>query len=195
MRQSYGVLGGCVGIALNVILFIIKLGAGLISASVAIVADALNNLSDALSSVITLIGFKMSASGRPPASLRARRIEYISALFVSIAILFMGIELVRTSFEKIVNAEPIVVSAISIIILCISILMKTWMYFFNRKIGKKIASQSMIATAKDSLSDAAATSAVLLGVIISHYTGYTLDGYIGLIVSAFILWTGYTIHS
>ncbi len=193
VRQSYGVLGGCVGIALNVILFIIKLGAGLISASVAIVADALNNLSDALSSVITLIGFKMS--GKPADRQHPfghGRIEYISALFVSIAILFMGIELVRTSFEKIVNAEPIVVSAISIIILCISILMKTWMYFFNRKIGKKIASQSMIATAKDSLSDAAATSAVLLGVIISHYTGYTLDGYIGLIVSAFILWTGYT---
>lgn len=107
-------LGGCVGIALNVILFIIKLGAGLISASVAIVADALNNLSDALSSVITLIGFKMS--GKPADRQHPfghGRIEYISALFVSIAILFMGIELVRTSFEKIVNAEPIVVSAIS----------------------------------------------------------------------------------
>lgn len=193
VRQQYGMLGGAVGIALNVVLFCIKLFAGLLSASVAIVADALNNLSDALSSVITLIGFKMS--GKPADRQHPfghGRIEYISALFVSIAILYMGIELVRSSFDKIMNAEPIVVTAASVFILVVSILLKTWMYFFNRKIGKKISSQSMAATAKDSLSDSIATAAVLIGVLISYFTGYTIDGYIGLIVSAFILWTGYT---
>ena len=193
VRQQYGMLGGAVGIALNVVVFCIKLFAGLLSASVAIVADALNNLSDALSSVITLIGFKMS--GKPADRQHPfghGRIEYISALFVSIAILYMGIELVRSSFDKIMNAEPIVVTAASVFILVVSILLKTWMYFFNRKIGKKISSQSMAATAKDSLSDSIATAAVLIGVLISYFTGYTIDGYIGLIVSAFILWTGYT---
>lgn len=192
VRQSYGVLGGSVGIFLNILLFIFKLCAGMISASVAIIADALNNLSDALSSIITLIGFKMS--GKPADRQHPfghGRIEYISALLVSIAILLMGFELVRTSFDKIMNAEPIVFTAVSVVILIVSILTKTWMYFFNRKIGKKIASQSMLATAKDSLSDSIATTAVLVGIIISYFTGYTIDGYIGLLVSAFILWTGY----
>ena len=192
VRQSYGVLGGSVGIFLNILLFIFKLCAGMISASVAIIADALNNLSDALSSIITLIGFKMS--GKPADRQHPfghGRIEYISALLVSIAILLMGFELVRTSFDKIMNAEPIVFTAVSVVILIVSILTKTWMYFFNRKIGKKIASQSMIATAKDSLSDSIATTAVLVGILISYFTGYTIDGYIGLVVSAFILWTGY----
>lgn len=193
VRQSYGMLGSSVGIVLNILLCSFKLFAGLISASVSIVADALNNLSDALSSIITLVGFKMS--GKPADRQHPfghGRIEYISALFVSIAILLMGVELIQTSFEKIINAQPISFSTASVVILAVSVLTKTWMYFFNRKIGKKIASASMSATAKDSLSDAAATTAVLLGIFISCYTNFAADGYIGLLVSAFILWTGYT---
>lgn len=192
VRERYGIFGGAVGIVLNIVLSAIKLCAGIISASVSVIADALNNLSDALSSVITLIGFKMS--GKPADKEHPfghGRIEYISALFVSIAILFMGVELVRSSLDKITSAEPIVFTPISVAILIISILAKLWMFFFNRRIGIKISSQSMAATAKDSLSDSVATFAVLVGIVVFRLTGYSIDGYIGLIVAGFILFTGY----
>ena len=192
VRVKYGILGGAVGIFLNIILSSLKIFAGIISASVSVTADALNNLSDALSSVITLIGFKMS--GKPADKEHPfghGRIEYISALFVSIAILLMGAELVRTSFEKIFSYDAIVYTPISVFVLVISILVKLWMFLFNKRIGVKIASQSMAATAKDSLSDSAATFAVLIGIIVFKLTGYTIDGYIGLVVAGFIFFTGY----
>lgn len=192
VRESYGVLSGSVGIALNVLLSLIKLCAGIISASVSVTADAMNNLSDALSSVITLIGFKMS--GKPADSRHPfghGRIEYVSALFVSLAIILMGFELAKSSAEKIVYAEQIVFSPVSAAILVVSILVKLWMYLFNRKIGKKIDSQSVLAASKDSLSDSAATLAVLLGMLFFRFTGFSIDGYIGLVVSCFILFAGY----
>ncbi len=192
VREGYGVLSGSVGIALNILLSLIKICAGVISASVSVTADALNNLSDALSSVITLIGFKMS--GKPADKQHPfghGRIEYVSALFVAIAILFMGVELAKTSIEKIISAEAIVFSPISAAILAVSILIKLWMYFFNRKVGKKIDSQTVLATAKDSLNDSIATFAVLLGMIFFRFTGYSIDGYIGLMVSGIILYAGY----
>lgn len=192
VRESYGVLSGGVGITLNVLLSLIKLCAGIISASVSVTADAMNNLSDALSSVITLIGFKMSGK---PADCRHPfghgRIEYISALFVSLAIILMGFELAKSSAQKIACAEELVFSPVSAAILAVSILVKLWMYFFNRKIGKKIDSQSVLAASKDSLSDSAATLAVLLGMLFFRFTGFSIDGYIGLVVSCFILFAGY----
>lgn len=192
VRESYGVLSGSVGIALNVLLSLIKLCAGIISASVSVTADAMNNLSDALSSVITLIGFKMSGK---PADRRHPfghgRIEYVSALFVSLAIILMGFELAKSSVEKIACAEQLVFSPVSAAILVVSILIKLWMYLFNRKIGKKIDSQSVLAASKDSLSDSAATLAVLLGMLFFRFTGFSIDGYIGLVVSCFILFAGY----
>ncbi len=192
VRESYGVLGSIMGICLNVLLSIIKMCAGAISFSIAVFADAFNNLSDALSSIITLIGFKMSSK---PADKQHPyghgRIEYISALFVAIIILYMGIELVRTSFDKIFNAEPIIYTPISVLILSISIIVKLWMFFFNHKIGTKISSQSIIASAKDSLSDSVATLAVLISIIVFKFTGLSLDGYIGIVVAGFILFCGY----
>lgn len=193
VRRRYGMLGGSVGIVLNFLLFCFKVLSGLASASISMIADAVNNLSDAGSSIITLIGFKMS--GKPADREHPfghGRIEYISALLVAVVILLMGIELIRTSIDKIVSAEPAVFTPISVLILSLSILIKVWMYYFNRKISKTIQSQSTAAAAKDSLSDAAATSAVLVGVIVCSLTGYSIDGYIGLLVAAFILFTGYT---
>lgn len=192
VRNSYGVFGGAVGIILNIILFAAKLFAGLITGSVGIAADALNNLSDAGSSIITLIGFKMS--GRPADydhPFGHGRGEYISGLFVAFLILLMGVELAKTSVGKIFNPIAVDFKLVSIIILVLSIALKLWMYFFNMKIAKKIDSTSMTATAKDSLSDTLSTSAVLAGVLISKYFEINLDGYIGLLMSVIILYTGY----
>lgn len=192
VREKYGVLGSISGIALNVILCIIKICIAILSMSVSILTDAFNNLSDALSSIITLIGFKMSSK---PADKQHPfghgRIEYISSLFVAVFILYMGIELAKSSFEKIISAEPIIFSYVSLTILTISILIKLWMFLFYRQIGQKISSQSIIAASKDSLSDCVATTAVLIGMILFKITEYSFDGYIGLIVAAFILYTGY----
>ncbi|MBQ3053574.1 MAG: cation transporter [Clostridia bacterium] len=191
VRQSYGVFSGFVGIFLNIVLFGIKLFAGLITGSVGIVADALNNISDAGSSIITLVGFKLS--GKPAHNdhpFGHGRFEYITGLFVSIAILFMGVEILKSSFSKIVMPQAITFRWISVIILVVSVIVKAWMYFFNKKVGLKIDSSSMIATAKDSLSDSISTGAVLLGTLIAYFANINIDGYIGLIVSLFIIYTG-----
>ncbi|MDP4118717.1 MAG: cation diffusion facilitator family transporter [Bacillota bacterium] len=191
VRRHYGELGGTVGIILNICLFVFKLSAGLLTKSIGIIADAMNNLSDAGSSIITLTSFKMS--GKPADNdhpFGHGRIEYISALFVSIAILLMGFELAKSSIEKIIHPEPIEFKWIMIIILAAAILIKTWMFFFNKKIGMKIDSQTMIATSKDSLSDSVATSSVLVGILIAHFANLQIDGLIGLVVSMFIFYTG-----
>ena len=192
VRNSYGVFGGAVGIVLNIVLFAAKLFAGLITGSIGIAADALNNLSDAGSSIITLIGFKMS--GRPADHdhpFGHGRGEYISGLFVAFLILLMGVELAKTSVDKIFNPIAIDFKPVSIVILILAIATKLWMYFFNMKIANKINSTSMEATANDSLSDTLSTTAVLAGVLISKYFEINLDGYIGLLMSVFILYTGY----
>ena len=193
VRRKYGILGSTTGIVLNLVLFLAKATAGVLTKSISIIADAINNLSDAGSSIITLIGFRLSSK---PADhdhpFGHGRFEYISALFVSIIILLMGFELCKSSVEKIIFPENISFSTSSAIILIGAILIKGWMYLFNKKIGIAINSQSMIATAKDSLSDTAATFAVLLSLSISKIFEINIDGYIGLAVSLFIIYTGIT---
>ena len=191
VRQAYGVLSGAVGIALNILLFLGKWLAGTISGSIAITADAFNNLSDAGSSIITLIGFKLSGQKPDPEHPFGHgRMEYISGLLVSVAILVMGFELIWSSVGKLRNPEPIESSAMVFGILIASILVKVYMFFYNHFLSKKIESAAMKATAMDSLSDTAATTLVLLATVISKYTGILLDGWFGILVGLFILYTG-----
>lgn len=193
VRRSYGVLCGAVGIFLNILLFAGKWTAGFLSGSIAITADAFNNLSDAGSSVISLVGFKLS--GQDPDREHPfghGRMEYIAGLFVSVAILLMGFELLKSSVEKILHPEPVDSSVLTVTILIVSILVKLYMLFYNSRIGQKIDSGTMQATATDSLSDVVATSLVLAATIISHFTALNLDGWFGVLVGIFIFYTGIT---
>ncbi|MCI5530175.1 MAG: cation diffusion facilitator family transporter [Blautia sp.] len=193
VRQAYGMLCGAAGIGLNILLFIGKWLAGTLSGSIAITADAFNNLSDAGSSVITLIGFKLSGQKPDPEHPFGHgRMEYISGLFVSVAILIMGFELIKSSVGKILHPEAIESSPVILAILVASILVKLYMCFYNRSIGKKINSAAMRATANDSLSDTVSTTLVLAATIISQLTGVILDGWFGVLVGIFIFYTGIT---
>lgn len=193
VRAHYGTLAGIIGIVLNLLLFFAKLIAGFITASIAITADAFNNLSDAGSSIVTLVGFRLAEKpGDAEHPFGHGRVEYVSGLIVSFVILFVGLELIKSSFGKILSPEPTVLSAIPFAILIVSVLVKLWMNHFSRTLAKRINSTAMLATAQDSLSDAVATSAVALGMLLAHFTGWQLDGYIGLIVAAFIIYTGIT---
>ncbi|WP_290770858.1 cation diffusion facilitator family transporter [Anaerofustis sp.] len=192
VRSSYGILCSIMGIIFNVILFIIKYIAGLISGSIAITADAFNNLSDAGSSIITLIGFKFA--GMEPDlehPFGHGRIEYISGFAVSVLIILMGAELLKSSFEKIINPQSIDTSTVSFIILIISIMVKLYMSIYNKSIGEKINSSGMKATATDSRSDCIATLVVLLSMLVTKLTNFNIDGYSGFIVAGFILYAGY----
>ncbi|MBR1598373.1 MAG: cation transporter [Lachnospiraceae bacterium] len=191
-RGAYGILCSIVGICLNFFLFVIKFIAGYISGSVAITADAFNNLSDAGSSFVALLGFWFA--GRDPDAEHPfghGRYEYIAGFIVSIAILLMGFELLKSSVLKIFHPVDVDTGWFSFIALIISILVKIYMTFYNNHIGKKINSSAMLAVARDSLSDVAATFIVLLSVIILRYTGVNLDGYGGVIVAFFIMYAGY----
>ena len=191
VRQAYGVLSGAVGIGLNILLFFGKWLAGTISGSIAIIADAFNNLSDAGSSIITLIGFRLSGQEPDPEHPFGHgRMEYISGLLVSVAILVMGFELIGSSIGKLRSPEPIESSALVFGILIASILVKLYMYFYNHSLSKKIESAAMKATSVDSLSDTVATTLVLIATLISKYTGLLLDGWFGILVGLFILYTG-----
>ena len=193
VRQSYGTLCGAVGIGLNILLFLGKWIAGFLSGSIAITADAFNNLSDAGSSIITLIGFRIS--GQRPDSEHPfghGRMEYISGFLVSVAILIMGFELVKSSINKLIHPEPVESSPVIIAILAASILVKVYMFYYNRSVGKKIGSAAMNATAMDSLSDTVSTALVLGATLISQFTGLLLDGWFGILVGLFILYTGAT---
>ena len=188
VRQAYGVLSGAVGIGLNILLFFGKWLAGTISGSIAITADAFNNLSDAGSSIITLIGFRLSGQEPDPEHPFGHgRMEYISGLLVSVAILVMGFELIGSSIGKLRSPEPIESSALVFGILIASILVKLYMFFYNHSLSKKIESA---ATSVDSLSDTVATTLVLIATLISKYTGLLLDGWFGILVGLFILYTG-----
>lgn len=191
VRQAYGVLCGAVGIALNLLLFAGKWLAGILSGSIAVTADAFNNLSDAGSSVITLIGFKLSGQKPDPEHPFGHgRMEYISGLFVSVAILIMAFELVKTSVGKIISPEPVEGSALILLILAASVLVKLYMAYYNRRIGKKISSAAMGATAADSLSDTVSTAAVFLATVLSMTAGWQIDGWCGLLVGIFIFYSG-----
>ena len=188
VRQAYGVLSGAVGIGLNILLFFGKWLAGTISGSIAIIADAFNNLSDAGSSIITLIGFRLSGQEPDPEHPFGHgRMEYISGLLVSVAILVMGFELIGSSIGKLRSPEPSESSALVFGILIASILVKLYMFFFNHSLSKKIESAAMKATSVDSLSDTVATTLVLIATLISKYTGLLLDGWFGILVGLFIL--------
>ena len=191
VRQAYGVLSGAVGIGLNILLFLGKWIAGTVSGSIAITADAFNNLSDAGSSIITLIGFRLSGQAPDPEHPFGHgRMEYISGLLVSVAILVMGFELIWSSFGKLRDPEPIESSALVLGILLASILVKVYMFYYNRSLSKKLDSAAMKATSVDSLSDTVATTLVLIATVISKYTGLILDGWFGILVGIFIVYTG-----
>ena len=191
VRRAYGQLCGLAGIGLNVLLFIGKFLAGTISGSIAITADAFNNLSDAGSSVITLLGFRLAGRKPDPEHPFGHgRIEYISGLIVSGLILLMGVELAKTSFDKILHPAAVDFSVIAMVILAVSILVKLYMSLYNRRIGKKINSAAMAATAADSISDAISTSAVLAAMLVAKFSGLMIDGYVGMIVAVLILISG-----
>ena len=192
VRTAYGRLAGIVGIICNVLLFAGKLAVGTLSGSVSVTADAFNNLSDASSSIISLIGFKlaeMPADREHPYG--HGRYEYISGLVVAALVMVIGVELFKTSIEKIFNPEEVSFSIVTAIVLAVSALVKCWMMFFGRKLGKRINSQTLTATAADSRNDVISTCAVLAASVISHFSGVELDGYVGLAVAVFIIINGY----
>ena len=192
VRRAYGTMCSLYGIFLNLLLFAGKYIAGLISGSVAITADAFNNLSDAGSSIITLLGFAIAGKKPDPDHPFGHgRAEYLAGLVLSGVIILMGFELVKSSFEKILHPEPISSGLLPAVILVCSILVKFYMCLYNRSVGKKINSAAMQATATDSLSDSVATTVVLLSMGISYFFHVNIDGYAGLLVAVFIIYAGF----
>lgn len=194
VRMKYGFLGSAVSILINILLSAFKYIVGTITLSVAITADAINNLSDAASGLVTLFSFKM-ASRKPDKEhpFGHGRIEYVAALIVGFLVELMGYELIKSSIKKIINPEAVVFSYGAVIVLVVSILAKIWLGQFNKKLGKAINSPAMIAVASDSISDTAATSISLIALVISKFTALPIDGYMGVIVSLFILKSGFEI--
>lgn len=193
VRRACGAPCGGMGIGLNLLLFVGKLLAGLLSGSIAVTADAFNNLSDAGSSLITLVGFRLA--GRKPDPdhpFGHGRAEYLAGLLVSAAILVMGGELLLSSVRRLFGGEAPVFSLLTAVILAVSILVKLYMWFYNRAVGKRIDSAAMRAASKDSLSDTIATSVVLISLICSHLWSISVDGFAGIAVSLFILWSGFS---
>ena len=190
-REKQGSLAGAMGIGVNILLFVIKLMAGLLSGSVAIMADAVNNLTDSGSSIIMLVGFRLSAK---PADREHpfghARIEYLCGVIVSFIVLFLGIELGRTSFVKILAPEKAEFGPVALGVLIVSILIKLWLCLFYTRVGRRIDSQSLLATASDSRNDVISTLVVLLGALITRLTSLDLDGFLGLLVAAFIIVSG-----
>ena len=193
VRTAYGNLASLVGMACNILLCIGKLLAGTLFGSIAIMADALNNLSDASSNVVSLIGFRLAAKA-PDAEhpYGHARYEYLAGLVVSVTILAIGLSLLKESALKVLHPTPVVFSWLSIGVLAASILVKLWLSGFNRAVGKKINSETLMATAADSRNDVLTTGAVLLSTILCSLTGYgIIDGIMGVGVAAFILWSGW----
>ena len=191
VREKSGRVAGMVGIVTNLLLFAIKLAAGLLSGSVAVMADAVNNLTDSGSSIVMLVGFKLA--GKPADEKHPfghARIEYLSGVIVSFIVLFLGVELGMTSVEKIISPEAAEFNALTLTVLVASILIKLWQCFFYRSVGKTIHSDTVFATSSDSRNDVIATSVVLLGGVITQLTDLNLDGFLGLAVAAFIVVSG-----
>ena len=191
VRGAYGKLAGVVGIICNLLLCAGKLTVGLLSGSVAITADAVNNLSDASSSLVTLIGFKLAerpADDEHPYG--HARIEYLTSLAVAALILVIGVEFGKSSIEKIIHPESIAFSWVTVAVLVGSILVKLWMALFCNTLGKRIGSATLTATAADSRNDVISTGTVLLGCLAGHFFHWQIDGYIGLLVALFIVWSG-----
>jgi cation diffusion facilitator family transporter len=191
IREQYGKVASIVGIATNFLLFLIKISVGLIFNSISITADAINNLSDSGSSLVTLAGFKIS--GKPADAKHPyghARMEYISGLIVSFFILFLGLQLIQSSIDKIIHPQTAQFSIITLVLLLISILIKLWQCLFYRKISIAIDSVTIWATSVDSRNDVVTTTAVLFAVIITRLTGINFDGFMGVLVAVFVLTTG-----
>ncbi len=194
VREAYGILAGIVGIACNLILCAMKFIIGIISGSIAIQADAVNNLSDVGSSAVMLIGSKMA--GKPADREHPyghARMEYIAALIIAFLILIVGFELGRESVLKIIAPEPVEFSVAMIVVLVLSILVKFWMSRFTSNIGRRIHSSTMSAATSDSISDVISTGAILISSVVGYFKGVNIDGYIGVIVAGFVLYSGITI--
>ena len=194
VRTRDGMLASVVGIFCNVLLFSVKLAIGLILSSLAVTADAFNNLSDAASSIISFVGVKMA--GKPADAEHPfghGRIEYIAALIVSFLVIEVGFTFFKSSISKIMHPEEITFDPVPFIILILSILVKLWMAFFNNKLGKRIDSKVMLATAADSLGDVITTSATVISIVICHFTSINVDAIAGLIVSGIVIWSGVSI--
>ena len=194
VRTAYGTLGSTTGIVVNLLLAAIKYFAGMISGSISVTADAINNLSDAGSSIVSLAGVKLSAKpadkGHPYGH---GRLEYISALAVAVLVFLMGFELLKSSIDKIINPVPVKFNWVALIILVVSIFAKLWLGMFNKKLGKKINSAPMMAVMKDCFSDCLATGVAALSIIVSAFSEIAIDGYLGIIVAGFILLAGFNI--
>ncbi len=194
IRGKVGYLAGIVGIVVNSILFIIKLVIGISISSIAVLADAFNNLSDAASSVITIIGFKLS--NLPPDKEHPYghgRIEYLSALIVAFMVMLVGFQFIKTSIDRIIHPKAVVFELISFIILLISIFFKIWLSIFNKKLGDKISSSTLKATSTDALGDVFTTSVVVVSLLASLFTDVAIDGYIGVLIALAILYAGFNL--
>lgn len=192
VRNAYGNLAGAVGILVNVLLFSIKLSVGLLAGSVAVMADAFNNLSDAASSIITIIGFKMAnkpADAEHPFG--HGRIEYISALIVSFLVMLVGLQFIKSSFERITNPSIVKFEVIPFLLLLVSIFFKLWLSKFNKTVGHKINSSALKAAATDALGDVFTSSTVVISFLLAKFTQFPLDGYIGVFVACAIIYSGY----
>ena len=192
VRTRIGSFAGIVGIVCNVVLCAAKMLIGFLAGSVSIIADAVNNLSDAASNITSLFGFKLA--GKPADRDHPYghgRYEYLSGLIVAVLILVIGVELLKSSIEKLITPAPVEFSWVLVIVLVLAIVVKLWMMAFNAKLGKLIDSKTLIATAADSRNDAITTSAVLIAALISHFAGIELDAWMGIAVALFILWSGF----
>jgi len=194
VRSSYGIMAGIVGIICNVLLFGFKLIIGLIVNSISITADAVNNLSDAASSIVSLVGVHMA---KKPADeehpFGHGRMEYIAAMVVSFIILLVGFGLLKSSFDKVINPEALGFSWILLVILVVSVLIKIWLSVFNRKLGTRIHSGVLKATSVDARNDVIVTSVTIISLLIARFSGLMIDGWMGLIVSAFVIFSGFNI--
>lgn len=191
VRQRYAMLAGITGIVLNLLLFAGKLTTGILAASVAVIADAFNNVSDAGSSVITIIGFRLAGKHEDKEHpLGHGRLEYVSAFIVDMLIILVGAELLKSSVEKIISPSLPAVSAATIVLLVVAVLVKLWLFFFYRKIGNLIDSAAVKSTSIDSISDTVATSLVLISTLVARFANVGIDGWAGILVAGFILFTG-----
>lgn len=194
VREKYGYLGGIIGILVNLVLFGVKFTVGIIVNSIAVTADAFNNLSDVGSSIITIFGFKLSSK---PADKEHPfghgRIEYISGLIVAFLVLMVGFEFVKSSFDRIKNPTPVEFSYVPFALLLVSILFKVWLSRFYKNVGNKINSSALQASGVDALSDVVSSSTVALSLLLSRFTTLPIDGYIGMVVSGVILYAGYNL--
>lgn len=190
-RTRVGAQAGVVCIVANALLCVAKAAVGMISGSVSIVADALNNLSDASSNIVSVLGFKLASKPADPEHPYGHgRYEYLSGLAVAVLVLLVAVELIKSSIDKIIHPTPVEFSLALVVVLALSIVVKLWMAAFNRSLGKKIESETLIATAQDSKNDCIATGAVLLSALIARFTDVQLDAWAGLAVGVYIAWSG-----